>query len=247
MRAGKWIIAFAVAAALGGIIIQAEGERQKTKFPESILKPIASKSNAVPPPSETQPIASESNAVPPLLETQPESGKPQQKPEKPTPRPDNPDTNLSLPAWAAANLPDHTIHNNDDGLAVITNPSSLYVLVNKTRNLPSSYVPQDLVVPDVPFSFSGDSPKKQLRKDAAAALEKLFAGAEKAGFELKAVSGYRAYATQKTIFIRNAAQKGEEAANRTSAHPGQSEHQIDKDAAADISDSKLTLEQFLIQ
>ncbi|WP_123039472.1 M15 family metallopeptidase [Cohnella candidum] len=130
-----------------------------------------------------------------------------------------------MPAWALENLPEKTIRKNADGLAVITNASSLYVLVNKKRNLPSTYIPQDLVTPNVGFSFSGDSPKKKMRKEAAAALEKLFAGAKKAGITLKAVSGYRSYVTQKALFDNYAKKDGIAAANRYSAHPGQSEHQ----------------------
>jgi len=99
------------------------------------------------------------------------------------------------------------------------------LLVNKQNSLDASYKPDDLVVPDVKFSFDGDNPKKQLQRVAAEALERLFAAAEKDGIELRAVSGYRSYATQKAIFERNAKLKGEAEANRTSAYPGQSEHQ----------------------
>ena len=134
------------------------------------------------------------------------------------------DGEAAIPAWAAGNLPTETVEMKD-AIAVVTNPSSLYVLVNKKRNLPSDYVPDDLVVPGVPFSFSGDSPKKQMRKEAAAALEKLVAGAKADGITLKAVSGYRSYKTQKSLFDSYAKKDGIEAANRYSAHPGQSEHQ----------------------
>jgi D-alanyl-D-alanine carboxypeptidase len=136
-----------------------------------------------------------------------------------------------------SNLPSRTIKENDDGLAVITNTSSLYVLVNKKRNLPSTYAPKDLVIPDVPFSFSGDSPKKQMRKEAAKALESLFDAAKVDGIKLKAVSGYRSYATQKSIFNNNVKNKGEKEANRTSARPGQSEHQTG--LAMDISSASV--------
>lgn len=112
-----------------------------------------------------------------------------------------------------------------NGIAVITNAKSIAVIVNKKRNLPSDYEPSDLVEPNVKFSFSGDNPKKLMRKEAAKALEQLFAKAKDDKIELAAVSGYRSYATQKAIFDRNAKQKGEDEANKTSAHPGQSEHQ----------------------
>ncbi|MDH6672118.1 M15 family metallopeptidase [Paenibacillus glucanolyticus] len=127
-------------------------------------------------------------------------------------------------AFLANNAPGRTLK-YVNGVTTVTNLSSTVVLVNKKRNLPSHYVPQDLVIPQIPFSFSGPSPKKQMRKIAATSLEKLFAAAKKDGIDLKAVSGYRSYATQKSIFERNASIKGEAAANKTSARPGQSEHQ----------------------
>jgi len=121
--------------------------------------------------------------------------------------------------------PDGTTRPDDAGRQIVTNPDSLLVLVNKERNLPADYVPDDLTVPAVPFSFSGDNPKKYMRQAAATALEELFAASEEAGLELYAVSGYRSYATQKAIFENKAASRGEAEANRTSARPGQSEHQ----------------------
>ena len=130
----------------------------------------------------------------------------------------------ALAAMIQTNRADKTIE-KQGGKQVVTNQTSMLVLVNKKRELPADYVPSDLTVPDVPFTFEEDHPKKQLRKPAARALERLFAAAKEDGIELKAVSGYRSYATQKAIFERNVEQKGEQEANRTSARPGQSEHQ----------------------
>jgi zinc D-Ala-D-Ala carboxypeptidase len=124
-----------------------------------------------------------------------------------------------------------------DGRTMILNVDSILVLVNKNRNLPSSYSPKDLVKPNVRFSFSEDVPKRYLQANAARALERLFKAASDAGHRLYGVSGYRSYATQKSIFERNAAQKGEEVANRTSARPGQSEHQTG--LAMDISSASV--------
>lgn len=115
---------------------------------------------------------------------------------------------------------------NFDSTKVVTvsNPSSLYVLVNKLNDLPSDYVPE-LVVSNVDFSFSGDSPKKQMRPEAAAALEQLLQAAKDSGHEIFACSGYRSYNTQNSLFQNYASSNGEEAANKYSARPGQSEHQ----------------------
>jgi zinc D-Ala-D-Ala carboxypeptidase len=112
-----------------------------------------------------------------------------------------------------------------NGEQIVTNVDDVLVLVNKHRELPSDYIPPDLVIPNVPFTFKGFDEKKQMRTVAATALEKLFAKAEADGIEIYAQSGYRSYARQKAIFNYNVKRWGEEEANRSSARPGQSEHQ----------------------
>lgn len=54
-----------------------------------------------------------------------------------------------------------TIANMDGDIAVISNPSSMLVLVNKNRRLPDGYRPPDLVVPKVRYSSEGDQEKKR--------------------------------------------------------------------------------------
>lgn len=104
-------------------------------------------------------------------------------------------------------------------------PSSKTVLVNRKYLLPSTYIPENLVEPDVKFSFSYSSDKRKMRKVAADALEKLFAAGEKEGIELYGVSGYRSYARQKQIYDKNIATRGQAATDAVSAKPGSSEHQ----------------------
>jgi len=106
-----------------------------------------------------------------------------------------------------------------------TSPDSITVLVNKEYALPDGYEPKDLVVPNVRFPFTEDDPKKQLRKEAAEALEQLFDAAEEEGHFLFAQSGYRSFERQEAIFASNVEQDGEEVANQYSARPGESEHQ----------------------
>jgi D-alanyl-D-alanine carboxypeptidase len=113
----------------------------------------------------------------------------------------------------------------EGGIPVVTNPDHIAVLVNKERSLPDGFVPNNLVVPDVPFSFAGEHEKKQLQEPAARALEELFAAAAADGIELNAVSGYRSFATQTAIFNWNLKNQGEEHTLRYSARPGTSEHQ----------------------
>ncbi|MBD8499913.1 M15 family metallopeptidase [Paenibacillus arenosi] len=112
-----------------------------------------------------------------------------------------------------------------DGRTVVTNENSIYVVVNKERFLPDGYIPPDLVEPQVKFSFDGPHEKRQLRQDAATALEQLFQQAESEGIELNAVSGYRSYKRQTSVYNNHVNTKGEEYANRVSAKPGTSEHQ----------------------
>ena len=105
-----------------------------------------------------------------------------------------------------------------NGKFMVKNPDSIQVLVNKSRNLPSDWVPPDRVELKV-------APGKYMRKEAAEALEVLFNQALKEGIKLYAVSGYRAYDTQKRIYDNEVKKSGKEAANKVVALPGQSEHQ----------------------
>ncbi|EZH68053.1 peptidase M15 [Bacillaceae bacterium JMAK1] len=112
-----------------------------------------------------------------------------------------------------------------DGQEVIQNPDNVAVLVNYEYALPEGYEPEDLVVPDVTFSFDEDVEKRYLREPAAAALESLFEAAIEDDIHLFAVSGYRSYDRQDAIFSNAAAERGEDIANETIAYPGNSEHQ----------------------
>jgi D-alanyl-D-alanine carboxypeptidase len=145
-----------------------------------------------------------------------------QQPEEPAAHKDEPTDEPSQ----TADLPwlEDTVKTYD-GKSIVQNPDDLLVVANKKRNLPEDYEPKDLVIPNVPFPFKEDLPKKKMRKEAAGALEELFKGAEDQGLELLAQSGYRSYETQVSIFTYNANQRGKEQANQVSAQPGQSEHQ----------------------
>lgn len=114
-----------------------------------------------------------------------------------------------------------------EGKKVITNPENIMALVNKEFSLPGDYTPPDLVRPNVPFSFGEqDIEKSHMRKEAAAALEKMFAAAKQEQIALFAVSGYRSYKRQEEIMNNQIAKAGSfEKAAQAVAPPGQSEHQ----------------------
>jgi len=134
------------------------------------------------------------------------------KPDQEAQQPSGEQTNAqetSTPSPFAADSLQATLEQKD-GKDVVTNSTSMRVVVNKQRYLPDGYEPSDLVIPNVPFSY-GDAEaqeKSHLRKEAAEALEQLFEGAKAADIELYAVSGYRSYARQKNIYDRNVSIKG---------------------------------------
>ncbi len=104
--------------------------------------------------------------------------------------------------------------------------ASVTVLVNKQNELPSDYVPPDLVEVDIPFTFKEKAEKRMLRQEAAEKLAELFKEAKTNGIILYGVSGYRSYQTQKYLFSSFIQRFGnEEEANQISARPGESEHQ----------------------
>jgi D-alanyl-D-alanine carboxypeptidase len=113
-----------------------------------------------------------------------------------------------------------------DGKSVIQNPTNVLALVNKHFFLPSTYIPNDLVRPNVEFSFTDlKLEKAYLRKEAALALEKMFKSANNSGIELVAVSGYRSYSRQKNLFDSEVNHVGTSQAEQAVAVPGSSEHQ----------------------
>lgn len=95
----------------------------------------------------------------------------------------------------------------------IDDPTSYWVVVDKLRPLqPMSYVPKDLVT--VQVARSGG---QQMRSVPAMMLKSMFdAYASETGRGMKALSGYRSYATQKAVWDGN---------YTLTALPGHSEHQ----------------------
>lgn len=94
-------------------------------------------------------------------------------------------------------------------------------LLNRQWRVSESYEPETQIA-NVPGQI------RQMRQEAALALEEMFAACKKeTGKTLKAVSGYRSYARQATIYSNKLERvKGDEAkADEYVARPGASEHQ----------------------
>lgn len=93
-------------------------------------------------------------------------------------------------------------------------------LINRQHSISKRYVPSDLRKAET-YGVS-----QQMRTEAATALEQLFEAAKEAGVPLSTVSGYRSYSKQATIYQRKVDSIGRKAADRISARPGTSEHQL---------------------
>jgi D-alanyl-D-alanine carboxypeptidase len=128
----------------------------------------------------------------------------------------------------------------DKGAKSIDDAASLWVVVNKTRQLdPKEYAASDLVSVPVPYANP-----PMLRTEASDAVVAMFADfAEETGLEMQSQSAYRSYSAQVRVYDGWVASKGKEAADLTSARPGFSEHQTG--LAIDISakPAKCTLNQ----
>lgn len=112
----------------------------------------------------------------------------------------------------------------------LTDPTSLWVVVNKLRPLnPANYVPADLVVPDVPERVSGT----QVSQKMVPSLTQMFADAKTAGTPMKVSSGYRSYTYQVSLYNGYVKSEGQTQADQESARPGYSEHQTG--LAADLA------------
>ncbi len=108
---------------------------------------------------------------------------------------------------------------------LVNSPNDIMVLVNYKNHLAKDYVPYDLVVPNIEFTFNEESQKRQMRKPAAQAIERMFDEARNQGIYLYGVSGYRSAERQKQIYDNEVHALGELKAKQYVALPGESEHQ----------------------
>ena len=112
-----------------------------------------------------------------------------------------------------------------DLFTVLQEDPYLWVLVDKEHALGENYEPDDLV------ALTGGSYRigrqdLRLRRCAAEALEEMAAAAAREGITLTASSSYRTYAYQVEVYARNVRELGREEADRESARPGHSQHQL---------------------
>lgn len=103
--------------------------------------------------------------------------------------------------------------------------------VDRFHGIGPDYAPPDLV--DLPKRHGYESDRTyRLRAEAAEALERMIGVAAEAGIRLKVVSGYRAYETQRGLYLKKLQRSGWN--QDTVAKPGHSEHQLG--TAVDLTD-----------
>ncbi|MFE4712161.1 D-alanyl-D-alanine carboxypeptidase family protein [Paenibacillus sp. NPDC056722] len=157
-------------------------------------------------------------------------------------KPDNAGNSNTSGGDVPAVSTDPAVSGNGSSEQTAAKPDSITVMVNKQYGLPDNYKPEDLVYPNVRFTFKEKIEKRMMRKEAASALEELFAGAQKDGIYLAGVSAYRSQSTQVRLFNNYVKRDGEEKARRYSAVPGHSEHQTGLAIDVTSSDGKCAAE-----
>ena len=117
--------------------------------------------------------------------------------------------------------------------------NSIYLIANKHYALDKNYVPSNLVSLNSKYNLGKNN---QLVKEAKEAFENLCQAAEKQGYHIRAISGYRSYEYQKQLYDKYVAQDGIEKADSYSARPGHSDHQTG--LAVDVSNESVPYTSF---
>jgi zinc D-Ala-D-Ala carboxypeptidase len=108
---------------------------------------------------------------------------------------------------------------------VMDEPAELLVLVDKSHTLPADYAPADLVsLGRYPLSVSRQD--LSLRTAIMPDVLAMAAAARADGVTLLFSSSYRSYDYQKKVYEHEAKVNGQQAADRESARPGTSQHQL---------------------
>ena len=102
----------------------------------------------------------------------------------------------------------------------------LLILVDKQHLLPDGYEPDDIVPLVKNTDYLLNRSDLSLRRPVENALRELAVIAKKDGITLVVSSTYRSYDYQTIVYNRNVREMGQAAADRESARPGTSQHQL---------------------
>ena len=103
---------------------------------------------------------------------------------------------------------------------------SLFFLIDKKHTASSSYAPKDLVSLKKNSLFDLNKAGMKIRPEAYSALNEMAQAALNDGIRLLVSSAYRSYSYQENLFNHYANVDGLEEAERESARPGTSQHQL---------------------
>jgi D-alanyl-D-alanine carboxypeptidase len=117
----------------------------------------------------------------------------------------------------------------------------LLVPVNKELGLAPDCQPNDLVALPARYTYGGE---QLLRREAADALVTMLEAAARDGIEMFATSSYRSYGTQAATFDYWVRLVGIAEAERQSARPGHSEHQLGTTTDLVSASANFDLDQF---
>ncbi len=113
-----------------------------------------------------------------------------------------------------------------DAAVILRIPSDMFLMADKKHSLGEDYIPSDLVdlseYPGLTLSRKG----LKLRKIVLPDLLSMVHDAGESGISLVISSAYRSYSYQKMLFEREVRLYGLETAERESARPGTSQHQL---------------------
>ena len=109
--------------------------------------------------------------------------------------------------------------------AILLMDPYLWMLVDKSTGLDSDYVPQDLTALRS-SSYYVNRREMFLRNIAAASLEQMASAAKAEGLYILVSSAYRSYSYQNQVHSRIVREEGQEEADKVSARPGHSQHQL---------------------
>lgn len=107
-----------------------------------------------------------------------------------------------------------------------TDDLSLFYLIDKKHNVSEDYVPHELIPLENNELWDVNKKGLSLRPEAFAGLEELSRAALVDGIKLMVSSTYRSYKYQEGLFNRYVLKDGLELAERYSARPGTSQHQL---------------------
>ncbi len=130
-----------------------------------------------------------------------------------------------LPPSIAGPILAHPREFLEDYKPLLSLPWDQLVLVDKGHALPETYAPKDLVRLNR-YGLWTSRPTEEMRKEIVPVLLEMSRAARKAGVRLEFSSCYRSWSYQRYLFQHYVNEDGLATAERYSARPGESQHQL---------------------